>query len=168
MAPKANSKQPKKAKLPGSNETVIANANHPNWPRFHPLLPTGDLSSRTLVDGQIITIPNLWTPTLCRTYVSFLSTLPLVTSPGKPKKGDARRVNDRYEINDPDFAERLWSSTALKDLVLQDRSSGNADSIPEEESMKLWGGVVVGLNPRIRIYRYRKGQFFDQHCRSTI
>ena len=38
----------------------------------------------------------------------------------------------------------------------------------EEERRKLWGGVVVGLNPRIRVYRYRKGHFFDQHCMSTL
>jgi len=33
------------------------------------------------------------------------------------------------------------------------------------EDAKLWGGEVLGLNPNIRIYRYSKGQFFDQHCR---
>jgi hypothetical protein len=27
------------------------------------------------------------------------------------------------------------------------------------------GGEVVGLNPNIRIYRYRPGQFFDAHCK---
>lgn len=168
MAPQAKLKQPKKPKLPTSKENVIANADHPNWPRFNPLLPRVDLSLRTLVEDQLVLIPNFWTATLCRTYVSFLSTLPLVTTTGKLKKGDALRVNDRFEINDPDFAERLWSLTALKDLVLNNRSSGNADSTLEEESMELWGGVVVGLNPRIRIYRYRKGQFFDQHCRSIV
>jgi hypothetical protein len=30
------------------------------------------------------------------------------------------------------------------------------------------GGEVVGLNPKIRIYRYTKGQFFDQHCISPF
>lgn len=30
------------------------------------------------------------------------------------------------------------------------------------------GGEVVGLNPSIRIYRYTKGQFFDQHCKFPI
>lgn len=28
------------------------------------------------------------------------------------------------------------------------------------------GGEVIGLNPRIRIYRYTKGQYFDCHCES--
>jgi hypothetical protein len=83
---------------------------------------------------------------------------------GKPKKGEALRVNDRFQIDDPDFAERLWSSTALKHLVLNNASS-DMESVMEEESTKLWGGAVVGLNPGIRIYRYGKGQFFGQHCR---
>lgn len=30
------------------------------------------------------------------------------------------------------------------------------------------GGEPLGLNPRIRIYRYKKGQFFDCHCPSTL
>lgn len=29
----------------------------------------------------------------------------------------------------------------------------------------LWGGEVIGLNSNIRVYRYGKGQFFDQHCK---
>ena len=30
--------------------------------------------------------------------------------------------------------------------------------------MRVWGGEVIGLNSNIRVYRYGKGQFFDQHC----
>lgn len=30
------------------------------------------------------------------------------------------------------------------------------------------GGEVVGLNPLIRVYRYKKGQFFDCHCKLKI
>ncbi|TKA68625.1 hypothetical protein B0A49_10878, partial [Cryomyces minteri] len=41
--------------------------------------------------------------------------------------------------------------------------NGVDDRTGEEEREKLWGGEVVGLNPNIRVYRYRKGQFFDQH-----
>jgi hypothetical protein len=54
-------------------------------------------------------------------------------------------------VSDPAFAERLWSQTALKDLV-------TTFSDPS-----IFGGEVLGLNPNIRVYRYTKGQFFDQH-----
>ena len=33
-----------------------------------------------------------------------------------------------------------------------------------EDSVGVWGGEVIGLNSNIRVYRYGKGQFFDQHC----
>ncbi|KAJ4350364.1 uncharacterized protein N0V89_008985 [Didymosphaeria variabile] len=159
MGPKKKSKTelPTKAAQKPSTPTVT-----PNWPAFAPLIPESDLSLQETLAGQIVTIPNFWTATLCKTYVSFLSSLPLSTTPGKPKKGDAVRVNDRFQIDDPAFAERLWSGTALKNLVL---GNGENDGLGLDEAQrrKLWGGEVIGLNPNIRIYRYTKGQFFDQH-----
>lgn len=142
--------------------TPRAGQQTPNWPAFSPLIPESDLSLQETLPGQIITIPNFFTATLCKSYVSFLSSLPLTTTPGKPKKGDAVRVNDRYQIDDPTFAERLWSGTALKSLVTGLATSEGFD-LSEQERNKLWGGEVIGLNPNIRIYRYSKGQFFDQH-----
>ncbi|GAB1194759.1 hypothetical protein APSETT444_004008 [Aspergillus pseudonomiae] len=129
----------------------------PNWPPLRPLIPSSDLTLDPLLPDQIYLIPNFFTANLCKTYVSFLSSLPLTTTPGKPKKGDAVRVNDRFQIQDERFAESLWSGTALKDLVM----NGNGE---EERSMKeIWGGEPLGLNANIRIYRYSKGQFFAQH-----
>jgi hypothetical protein len=143
MAPKKKSARPS-VPPPAAKPT-------PNWPPFSPLIPDADLVMEEVMPGQIVTIPNFWTSTLCKSYVSFLSSLHLTTTPGKPKKGDAVRVNDRYQIDDPAFAERLWNETALKAIV---------EAQPKEK----WGGDVIGLNPNIRIYRYSKGQFFDQHC----
>lgn len=133
----------------------------PNWPALQPLPSPLDLTLEHTVPDQIVTIPHLWTSTLCKNYISFLSSLPLTTTPGKPKKGDAVRVNDRFQVNDAAFAERLWSQTALKELV-----TGEAAGATQEDRKNLWGGNVVGLNPNIRVYRYTKGQFFDQHCES--
>jgi hypothetical protein len=142
--------------------TVPPPAATPNWPPLQPLVPQSDLSLQEVLQGQIVTIPNLFTSTLCKTYVSFLSSLPLTTTPGKPKKGDAVRVNDRFQIDDPVFAERLWSSTALKNLVLGVNENGGL-AMDDEARQELWGGEVIGLNPNMRIYRYKKGQFFDKH-----
>jgi len=128
-----------------------APAPKPDWPPLNPLVPLSDLSLDTVLEDQIILVHNLFTSSLCRKYVAFLSTLPLVTTPGQPKKGDALRVNDRFQVDDPIFAEQLWSLTGLKHLT--------------SESSCNWGGEPCGLNPRIRIYKYGKGQFFDQHCR---
>ncbi|KAF2846540.1 hypothetical protein T440DRAFT_227781 [Plenodomus tracheiphilus IPT5] len=134
----------------------------PNWPVLGPLIPQSDLSLQEVLPGQIVTVPNLWTATLCKNYVSFLCTLPLTTTPGKPKRGDAVRVNDRFQVDDPVFAERLWSETALRTLITGRVGDGGLD-LTEPQRRDLWGGEVIGLNPNIRVYRYSKGQFFDQH-----
>lgn len=119
----------------------------PDWPVFQPLVPPSQLGIREIVRDQIVTIPNFWTSACCRKYVSFLSTLPLTTTPGKPKKGDAVRVNDRFQIQDPAFAERLWSDTALRGLVLNvDLAEDGAAPWTEEDRRKLWGGDVVSVH----------------------
>jgi hypothetical protein len=109
-----------------SSETTL-----PNWPPFKPLLPTSDLSLNTLVDSQIVVIRNFWTSTLCKNYVSFLKTLPLTTTPGKPKKGDALRFNDRFQIVDEGFANRLWMETGLKELLLG--GEGDDETVKAEQ-----------------------------------
>ena len=126
----------------------------PDWPALQPLVPTIDLALETLLEDQIILIRNFFTSTLCKKYVSFLSSLPLITTPAKPKEGEALRVNDRIQFDDPAFADQLWSSTGLRSLV--SGSTGNVDHhhLTHEGAMRLWGGEVCGLNPRIRIYRY--------------
>ena len=163
MAPKKKAQQAASTKPLTSPQPV---RQLPNWPAFTHLIPEADQALNEMVQGQIVTIPNFWTATLCKTYVSFLSSLPFTTTPGKPKKGDAVRVNDRFQIDDAAFAERLWSETALKSLVTGTAEEG-ALGLTEAQRKELWGGDVVGLNPNIRIYRYSKGQFFDQHCMSS-
>ena len=155
-----------------TSKTANANAGKreenkpvPAWPPFEHTPALEDLCLNALYPGQIVTISGFWTSSLCKKYVKFLSTLPLVTTPGKPKRGEAVRVNDRYQIDDPVFAERLWSETGLKDLVLACDVAGlNGVTSLEERQRQLWGGVPIGLNPNIRVYRYTKGQYFDQHC----
>lgn len=150
---------PKNKGRPEPSTKLIPPQALPVWPALSPLPPASDLAVRELLPGQIVAIPKLWTAALCRHYVSFLSSLPLTTTPGKPKRGDAVRVNDRYQIDDPAFAARLWNETALEKLVMGD----GAHPLTELQRRQLWGGDVVGLSPNIRIYRYTKGQFFDQH-----
>lgn len=165
--PQANPDMPTKAK---GKSASLARKEYdasppPNWPPLKPLIPSSDLALETLLEDQIILIRNFFTSTLCKNYVSFLSTLPLVTTPDKPKKGDALRVNDRFQVDDPGFADQLWDIAGLRDLVTREEGDGGR---LKEEFGRLWGGEVCGLNPRIRIYRYSKGQFFDQHCRSDF
>ncbi|KAJ5892039.1 uncharacterized protein N7473_008267 [Penicillium subrubescens] len=158
----------------------------PNWPPLRPLLPTTDLHLTPLVPDQIYLIRNFLPATLCKTYASFLSNLPLTTTPGRPKKDEAVRVNDRFQVQDARFAEMLWGGTALRELVMErfdedeEEEDGyeyeDGDGIEDEgkgreedeqakadKLRETWGGRPLGLNPNIRIYRYSKGQFFAQH-----
>ncbi|KAK5131693.1 hypothetical protein LTR08_000747 [Meristemomyces frigidus] len=153
----------RKAPAPVSKvpESSTSPPNSPNWPALRPLLPISDLALVPLLADHILTIPHFWTNSLCKTYVTFLQTLPLVTTPGKPKRGDAVRVNDRHQIDDASFAEHLWRDTALKSLVEAAVIDGEALSATAKR--ELWGGEILGLNSNIRIYRYSKGQYFDQH-----
>ena len=45
-------------------------------------------------------------------------------------EGDAVRVNDRFQITDPIFANRLWLETGLRELV-----NGNSDAEDEDGAM---------------------------------
>lgn len=139
----------------------------PNWPTLEPLVPTIDLNLDTLLKDQIIVIRNFFTSTLCKNYVSFLSDLPLVTTPTKPKGGDALRVNDRIQFDDYAFARQLWQNTGLPSLLNRPPPSDDRQATTKKSSSTSWGGEPCGLNPRIRIYRYTEGQFFAQHCKWT-
>jgi hypothetical protein len=162
------SKTSKKLAAPAKRKAIVQEPP-PNWPPLQPLIPSEDLSLETILEDQIVVVRNLLTSTLCRNYVSFLCSLPLITTPGQPKKDEALRVNDRFQVDDPQFAEALWSGTALKALVTGSSSSSPNDGILHADALqKLWGGDVLGLNPRLRIYRYGKGQFFGQHCKYIL
>ncbi|PHH74365.1 hypothetical protein CDD80_3126 [Ophiocordyceps camponoti-rufipedis] len=125
----------------------------PSWPRFKPALPVADLAPQLHpATSKIALIPSFFPRSLCRDFVAFLRTLPLQTTPGRPKRGEATRVNDRFQVDDGHFARRLWEETGLKEaLTLSD------------DVRDLWGGEPVGLNANIRVYRYTTGQFFDCH-----
>lgn len=142
MPPKGRRKDAATQNVP-SKAPPKAEQPRPNWPVLHPLLSNADLHMHELLAGHIVTIANFWTSTLCKNYTNFLSSLPLTTTPGTPKRGDAVRVNDRFQIDDPAFAERLWSGTALKDLVLGNLEQTDGLSIPKDGRQALWGGEVV-------------------------
>ncbi|KAL1962491.1 hypothetical protein VTN77DRAFT_9612 [Rasamsonia byssochlamydoides] len=166
MPPKAKKKETK----PVPPKQTTATQTRPNWPPLRPLVPPSDLSIEPLLEDQIFLIRNFFTANLCKAYVSFLSSsVTLVTTPAKPKsKDEAVRINDRFQVQDPVFAEALWSGTALKELVLERRGVDEEEEEEdpdneEEKNRKIWGGTPLGLNPNIRIYRYSPGQFFAQH-----
>jgi hypothetical protein len=160
MPPKSKAKIKKPASVPSTTQPPPT--QRPNWPALTPLSPPTDLTITTLLPAQILTIPHLFTPTLSTKYVSFLRSLPLVTTPATPKRGNAVRVNDRYQLDDPTFARNLWHQTALHHLITTAKID-NDELLTTQQKLSLFGGKVLGLNPNIRVYRYSAGQFFDRH-----
>lgn len=100
-----------------------------DWPAFRPTLPITELSFEPIISDKVIVIRNFWPRSLCRAYVEHLKTLPLTTTPGKPRRGEAVRVNDRFQIDDEAFARRLWNETGLREVVLgHDDAQGGGQS----------------------------------------
>ncbi|KAH8918032.1 hypothetical protein BT69DRAFT_1268296 [Atractiella rhizophila] len=125
----------------------------PDWPAIKSF---GHLEANVLLPQQIVTILSLFSSSLCKTYIAFLSTLPFTTTPVRPKRGEAVRFNDRFQVDDETFARRLWEDSGLKEFFEREENEGIlGDGVKEKE--------VVGLNPNIRVYRYVPGQFFDKH-----
>lgn len=162
MAPKskkARKQDTTPATKPNSKYPSTRPQQPPDWPPLTPLIPPTSLFLETHTPSQILLIHNLFTSALCNRYTSFLSSLQLTTTPLTKSRDLAVRVNDRFQVDDALFASQLWSRTALKDLILNHSdpsifNGGNSGTIPPE---------ILGLNPNIRIYRYRPGQFFDKH-----
>lgn len=133
MPPKNKQQSAAKPKAPPQNVS-------PDWPVFKPLLPPSDIYLETVEESQIVIARNFWTGTLCKNYVTFLKGLPLTTTPGKPKKGEALRVNDRFQANDERFANRLWMETGLRELVCgrDDDEAEDEDTMSAEQRLELW------------------------------
>lgn len=188
--PKPRSAKPSKAHSTASTPTKAVTL--PDWPQFKPPLPVVELTPELHpATSKIATIASFFPKSLCRDYVTFLKTLPLQTTPGKPKRGEAVRVNDRFQVDDAVFANRLWESTGLKEALTENEDVRNlwyvvvTQNENEKKTCKFVscahrprltcrhaesifihrGGEPVGLNPNIRVYRYSKGQYFDCHCR---
>lgn len=111
--------KPKTSKSKPQPTATPAAAAPPSWPKFKPPLPVVDLTPvphpRT---DKIVTIDAFFPKSLCRDYVAFLQTLDLQTTPGRPKRGDAVRVNDRFQVQDGLFAGALWEKTGLREALM--------------------------------------------------
>ncbi|KAH0596818.1 hypothetical protein MHUMG1_05126 [Metarhizium humberi] len=122
--PKPRSAKPSKAHSTASTPTKAVTL--PDWPQFKPPLPVVELTPELHpATSKIATIASFFPKSLCRDYVTFLKTLPLQTTPGKPKRGEAVRVNDRFQVDDVVFANRLWESTGLKEALTENEDVRN-------------------------------------------
>lgn len=115
----------------------------------------------TIVPDQIITIEKFFSNELCNELIkSFMNQLTLETTPLIKSRDYAARFNDRCSITDPVSAHELWYY--LQSILLQESIQDDEDELNEifEDA--------VGLNPQLRIYRYKKGHHFGKHYDESV
>lgn len=122
-------------------------------------------SPSSVVDDQIVIVENFFSDALCNKLIkSFESDLKLETTPLIKSKGYAVRVNDRVSLpNSYGSSETLWN-------YLNKILSGKSTEYHDEELqdiIKVFENAI-GLNPQLRIYRYRKGHHFGKHYDEAV
>ncbi|KAK9060916.1 hypothetical protein SSX86_018096 [Deinandra increscens subsp. villosa] len=121
-----------------------------DWPTIK---PKSDLRITRLKDYDLFTVKNCLTAAESNAFIKAAESIGLVHQGSLgPTKGEAYRDNDRIAINDPVLADTLWES-GLNKLF---------------SDIAIRGKVAVGLNPNIRLYRYKIGQRFGRHIDESV
>ncbi|KIY50994.1 hypothetical protein FISHEDRAFT_38567 [Fistulina hepatica ATCC 64428] len=128
---------------------------------FPQISPQVDLEQEVLLDDQIMLIKNFLSPAECRSFVKFIDALPLVLTPPK-KRGEADRVNYRYSVTSPAFAEHLQTSLAP-----------HLPSFPYPTHMRRQNVANLrrsphSFNSNIRVYKYVPDQYFGAHYDDSV
>jgi hypothetical protein len=141
-----------------------------NWPKsLIQLTPSPKCILTTVVPNQIYTIPEFIPSNVCNNLITWFETLPLETTEQPPKKDYAARVNDRGSVQDSAIAEVLWKQLRLvlsgENKMINYRLETELEENEFEHSEFQY---CIGLNENIRIYRYRKGQYFGAHFDESV
>ncbi|XP_062120546.1 uncharacterized protein LOC133834811 [Humulus lupulus] len=117
----------------------------PNWPVIK---PKQSLQITRLKDSDLFTVQNFLTSVESKAFIKVAESIGFAHQGSLgPTKGEAYRDNDRISVNDPVLADTIWAS-GLNQLF---------------SDIKIRGKAAVGLNPSIRLYRYKVGQRFGRH-----
>ena len=106
---------------------------------------------RTLsgMNDRFFTLDDILTPEECRALIARAEVVGFESAPITTRMGFVHapevRNNTRVMIDDPDLAGRLWARLR--------------DHVPAEDGV--WR--ALGLNERLRFYRYHPGQYFEWH-----
>lgn len=116
-----------------------------------------------VINDQIVVIPNFFSKELCQEMInSFENNLRMETTPMRKSKEYAVRVNDRYSSIDFDASQKLWEYLQL--FLVKENQYDDFDM----KALKSNFSNAIGLNPQLRVYRYRKGHHFGQHYDESV
>ncbi|GAA5922630.1 uncharacterized protein JCM15063_003367 [Sporobolomyces koalae] len=127
------------------------------WPTILP--PRKPLELHQVAPG-ILVVDHFLPPKTLDAFLALLQSRSISwTAPNPiPRKGEAARTNHRFQIQDDEFAQRLWTDSGLAQLctdhleLLQGR-----DQVPGRAKLP------CGLNGNVRCYRYDPGSYFGPH-----
>ncbi|GAA6058532.1 hypothetical protein JCM10212_006971 [Sporobolomyces blumeae] len=119
------------------------------WPT---LTRSTRIHSVTSPSPGIAVIDDFLDPATLTRLVNHCQQLSL-TAPSLPKKGEATRTNERFQLDDPDFAHELWTATRLDLACSRDPQLATGKN----------GRTPTRLNSNIRVYTYNPGSFFGPH-----
>ncbi|KAM7266365.1 hypothetical protein ACFE04_004262 [Oxalis oulophora] len=112
-----------------------------------------NLQVSKLKDNDLFTVHSFLTSAECKAFIKAAESIGFVHQGSLgPTKGEAFRDNDRIAVDDPALAQSLWDS-GLSSLF---------------DDISIRGRVAVGLNPNIRLYRYKVGQRFGCHIDESV
>ncbi|XP_071707821.1 uncharacterized protein [Rutidosis leptorrhynchoides] len=121
-----------------------------NWPLIK---PKSNLRITRLKDLDLFTVQNFLTSAESSAFIRAAESIGFVHQGSLgPTYGEAYRDNDRIAVNDPVLANTLWEC-GLNKLFTH---------------LTIRGKVAVGLNPNIRLYRYKVDQRFGRHIDESV
>ncbi|KAI0288171.1 hypothetical protein BC826DRAFT_916125 [Russula brevipes] len=145
MVKKVTNKRPSAAQTRAPAPKAIA---------FPGLSVKSQIRCHAFLEDQVLLLSDVLTPAECRTFVEFIDAQPLELTPHK-KRGEAERVNYRFSISSPEFADQLW--TILRPHL---PSFPYPASVNRPDS---GARAAHSLNSNIRLYKYIPSQHFDPH-----
>ncbi|XP_054783656.1 uncharacterized protein LOC129290747 [Prosopis cineraria] len=139
----------KKRKMGDGKEADSSKAAQ-KWPVIK---PKKNLQITRLKDSDLFTVQGFFSSSESKTFVKVAEAIGFSHQGSLgPAKGEAYRDNDRISVHDPVLAATIWESGLCK--IFSD--------------IRIRGKVAVGLNPNIRLYRYKVGQRFGRHIDESV
>ncbi|ESW15352.1 hypothetical protein PHAVU_007G065700 [Phaseolus vulgaris] len=139
----------KKRKM-GDTEDTAPKKPAAKWPLIK---PKKNLQITRLRDFDLFTVQNFFSSAESKAFVKNAESIGFAHQGSLgPTYGEAYRDNDRISVDDPVLADTIWESGLSK--LFSD--------------IKIRGKVAVGLNPNIRLYRYKIGQRFGRHIDESV